>query len=92
MPESATVGQSGTLGTWPATYEDEFGNIVDTTSQFRWRLENATGDTALLCIETRAQLDDGIYGLDRCVRVDESGNALDYRVNVVGPGGRVEFR
>lgn len=92
MPFTATVGQSGFLGAWPDGYYDANGNFVEASETLSWTLERATGDTAWLCLESAAQDTDGTYAINRCMRINQSGTTVGYKVDVRTPYGALGFR
>jgi hypothetical protein len=92
MPATARIGQSGPLGTWPNGYLDANDNFIEAPDTVRWKLQNASTDTAWLCLENQSQDVDGTYTADRCIRINEAGEILDYQADYKIPGASFEFR
>lgn len=92
VPETARVGQSGEIGVWSYSYTDENNISRQDTTTLSWSLEEASEATAWLCLQQKAQDHAEIYIQRRCVRTNEAGAALDYKVDYIVPTGTYQFR
>lgn len=92
LPETAQVGQSGVLGTWRNNYLDANNNLIESPRSLSWSLEIATENTAWLCLKDQERDKDGVYAQSRCIQIDQSGNRLGYKVDVIVPMGTFQFR
>lgn len=92
MPDSARLFDTGFLGVWPDVYYDESGYPVQSYQEVGWKLEEATTETAWLCIETQQELAQGPVAIDRCIRINQAGETLGYRVDLKASPVFLPFR
>ncbi len=93
LPNSATVGSSGSLGTL-TLYSNSSKSTVVLRQDATWTLEADTATSAWLCTNTvaRDSLGVTVATTNGCFRIDSGGNPLGIRWTISVDGTTLTFR